>query len=539
MPWSLTMDLDGLPEPILKTGRWRLSIIWLIPAVAALIGGWMAFRALALRGPTVVVTFQSGEGLEAGQTRIRVKDVNMGKVTAVNLSADLSQVLVTAELKKEAADLLSENSRFWVVRARIGTAGITGLGTLLSGAYIGFDPGKPGPEGSKPPRHFKGLEAAPIITGQAGRLITLRAEQLGSLNIGSPVHFRQIQVGEVAAFDLDKGGQAVAVKIFIHAPYDALVRKDTRFWDAGGVELTADANGIRLRSDSLVDLMLGGIAFENPITLQRSEEAKGDEVFVLYPDHDRIRERLFLERHYYVVNFSESVRGLSRGAPVEFRGIKVGEVEDLSLEFHTDTLEGKVPVLIAVEPERFTLVGGQHGSTDQIMRTLVERGLRAQLKMGSLLTGSLFVDLVFQPKAPRRAMGRYGAYPELPSTPSSLGVLVDKLTAFAERLEKLPLEEVVEQLRSSLPVLKATLKETTGLMARLNQETVPQAQATLAQAQATLGALERTLRSDSPTQQDLHGALEAFTRAARAMKDLADTLERHPEAIVFGKGKNP
>lgn len=532
--------MDEVPEPVVKVGKWRISIIWLIPAVATLIGGWMAFKAYTDRGPTVILTFQSADGLEPGQTRIRIRDVDMGKVTALDLSSDLTQVLVTAELKKEATHLLSENSRFWVVRARIGTAGVSGLSTLLSGAYIGFDPGKAGPEGSTPPKHFKGLETPPIVTThQPGTLFTLESEQLGSLNIGSPVHYRQIRVGEVAGFDLNRDGHSVTIKVFIHAPYDALVRMGTRFWDAGGVEIAADLNGVRLRSESLVDLILGGISFETPVSLEMSDAAPGDHVFVLYPDHDKIRERVYLERHYYVVNFNESVRGLSRGAPVEFRGIKVGQVEDLSLEFHADTLEGKIPVLIAVEPERFTIVGSQRESTDHIIQRLVERGLRAQLKTGSLLTGSLVVDLAFQPNALRQELRRHGSYAEIPTIPSSLGALMTNLTKFAERLEKLPITEVMEELRTGLQGLKATLKQAQGLVRRLDQETAPQAQAALQQAQATLATLDKTLRADSPTQKELQNALAEMAKAARAMKDLADTLERHPESLLFGKGKNP
>ena len=532
--------MTEVPLPILQRGRWRLSIIWVIPAVAALVGSWMAFKSLAERGPTVTLIFQNGEGLEPGQTRIRVQAVNMGKVTAVDLSADLSQVLVTAELNKEVAALLSENSRFWVVRARIGGAGISGLGTLLSGAYIGFDPGKPGPPGSKPPRIFRGLETPPIVTAhQPGLLVTLQAQQLGSLNIGSPVHFRQIQVGEVAGFDLNPDGHAVAIKIFIHAPYDALVTLGTRFWDTGGVELSADANGMHLRSGSMAELLLGGISFENNVGLDASDAPPGSHVFTLYPDHDQIREKVYQERHYYVVNFDESVRGLSRGAPVEFRGIKVGQVEDLSLEFRPETLEGSIPVLIALEPERFTIIGKQKESNEKIMERLVARGLRAQLKVGSLLTGSLIVDLAFHPGSKPKPMGHHGAYLEIPSTPSPLGALVDNLAKLAERLQKLPIEDVVEQLRTSLPVLKATLQQSQALMAHLSKDTAPQAAATLKQAQATLATLEQTLRSDSPAQQDLHGALEALTKAARAMKELADSLERHPESILFGKGKKP
>ena len=443
-------------------------------------------------------------------------------------------------MKREAARLLSENSRFWVVRARIGTAGISGLGTLLSGAYIDMDPGKPG-ETTMFARDYTGLETPSIDTSQRpGALFELRAEKLGSLNVGSPVHFRQIRVGDVVGFDLDKQGTAVSIKIFINAPYSDLVRMDTRFWDSGGVGLTVDANGIRMRSDSLVDLLIGGIAFENPMSLDESGAAPPGQVFSLFPSHEKINEKVVINRHYYVVNFNESVRGLMRGAPVEYQGIQVGEVEDFKLEFHTGNLEGKIPVLIALETERFSVVGPKGGSTKMLVQALVKRGLRAQLKTASLLTGSLFVDLGFHPEAPVRTIGRYGKYEEIPAIPSTMGAMtamVANLTQFSERLQKLPLEEVIGELRASIPVLRETLKEAKGLMSRLDQKTAPQAEATLAQGQATLAALEKTLRSDSPTQNDLRSALEEFSKAARALRDLAETLERHPESLIFGKRK--
>ncbi len=531
--------LGNVPEAKVQVRR-RPSIVWLIPLVAAFIGAWLAIRAYAETGPTITITFLGAEGLEAGQTRIRHKDVDIGKVTAISLSRDLSHVVVKAEMKREAAGLLSENSRFWVVRARIGTSGISGLGTLLSGAYIGMDPGKPG-ETTRFARDYKGMEAPSIDTSQRpGALFELRAEKLGSLSIGSPVHFRQIRVGEVVGFDLDKQGTAVSIKIFINAPYSGLIRTDTRFWDAGGVDLVVDANGIRMHSDSMVDLLLGGIAFENPMSLDVSGAAPPGQVFWLYANREKIYEKVVVDRHYYVVNFNESVRGLARGAPVEYQGIPVGQVEDFKLEFHSGELEGKIPVLIALETERFSVVGPKGVPRRRLIQDLVKRGLRAQLKTGSLLTGSLFVDLGFHPEAPLRAMSQYGKYEEIPSIPSTMGAMtamVANLTKFSERLQKLPLEEVIGELRASIPVLRETLKEAKGLMARLDQKTVPQAEATLAQGQTTLAALEKTLRSDSPTQQDLRSALEEFNKAARALRDLAETLERHPESLLFGKGK--
>lgn len=520
--------------------RRRPSMVWLIPLVAAFIGVWLTLKAYAETGPTITITFLVAEGIQAGQTRIKHKDVDIGKVTAINLSRDLSHVVVTAELKREASGLLSDNCRFWVVRARIGTSGVSGLSTLLSGAYICMDAGTPD-ELTRFDKQYRGFETPSITTSQrAGALFELRAEKLGSLNIGSPVHFRQIKVGEVVGCDLEKKGNSVSVKVFINAPYAALVRKDTRFWDGGGVDVSIDGNGLRMRSDSLVDMLLGGISFENPVSLDASDAAPAGQVFTLYPSHEKIFEQVVNDRHYYVVNFNESVRGLSRGAPVEYQGIQVGQVEDFKLEFHAGKLEGRIPVLIALEPERFSVVGPKGTSTGAIIQGLVKRGLRAQLKTGSLLMGSLFVDLGFHPNAPSRSVGKHGKYEEIPTIPSTMGAIgamVANLTRFSERLNSLPLEEVMGELRTTIPVLRETLKEAQTLMGRLDRETAPQAEKTLAQAQATMEELEKILREGSPTQQDLRTALEEFAKASRAFRDLAETLERHPQSLIFGKGK--
>ena len=525
--------LPELPEPTLR--RRRPSLVWLIPLVAAVIGAWIALKAYTDRGPTITIIFQSAEGLEAGQTRIKHKDVEVGRVSAINLSQDFSPVEVTAELKRDAYAQISENTRFWVVRARVSTNGISGLGTLLSGAYIGMDPGPHG----KPQRSFKGLESAPtIMPSTPGTLVELRAEKLGSLNIGSPVTFRQIHVGEVEGFDLAPDGQSVLIKIQVNAPYHRLIHHDTRFWDSGGVDLSIDANGVRLHSDSMVQLFLGGIAFENPAGQPPAELTPG-QTFTLYPNHDKAYEPVFLDHHFFTLNFDESLRGLARGAPVEFRGVKVGEVQDFKLEFRANELEGRIPVLITLEPARFAIKGGNGESIEDLMARMVRKGFRAQLRSGSLITGTMFVDLGFFPQAGARAMTRSGGYPEIPTIPSTMGALADNLARLVDHLQKLPLEDIAEQVRGTFPVLRDTLQQTRALMARLDTETAPQAKATLAQAQATLATLERTLGADSPTQADLRSALDEFAKAARALRNLADSLERHPESMIFGKGKTP
>jgi paraquat-inducible protein B len=298
-----------------------------------------------------------------------------------------------------------------------------------------------------------------------------------------------------------------------------------------------DANGLRLHSDSMLQLFLGGIAFETPPG-QGAAEAPGP-IFTLFPSRDKALEPVFQDRRMFLVNFSESLRGLAIGAPVEYRGQRVGQVESIRLEFSSRKLEGRVPVLIALEPERFALSGGQGEPFEAFMARMVRKGFRAQLKPGSLLTGNLFVDLGFFPEAPPRTLARSGGNLEIPTMPSAMGLLVENLARLAEHLQKLPLEQMADELRATFPAMRETLQQTRALMARLDTETAPQAKATLAQAQATLAALERTLGSGSSTRTELQRALEEFTKAARALRNLADTLEQHPESIVFGKGKQP
>lgn len=530
-------SLDHLPEPAPRKARRGPSLVWLLPMVVVLIGGWLSVKAYRETGPTITITFASADGMEAGQTKIKHKDVEIGKVTAIGLSRDRSQVVVTAELRRDAQDLLSDQTRFWVVRARIGTSGISGLGTLLSGAYIGMDPGPRDTAGSAP-RTFTGLDSPSLESiHQPGALLELKAEKQGSLNVGSPVHYRQVRVGEVASIQLAKDAQSVTIKVFIEAPHHKLIHKDTRFWDAGAVDVSIDANGVRMRSDSLMDLLLGSIAFENPMSLEESGPVPPGHVFPLFKTHDQIYEKEVQDRRYFVVNFNESVRGLTRGAPVEFQGIRIGQVEDFRLEFNPETLDGKIPVLIALEPERLFGPRRKGKATPEVLDKLVKRGLRAQLRPSSLLTGSLFVNLAFHPEAPPAAITEFNGHAEIPTVPSAMGAMMENVNKFMERLQKLPLEELLTEVRVSVPVLRETLAQTKALLARLDQETLPQAKTTLVQAQNTLAQLENTLKADSPTQQDLRGALEEFAKASRALRDLAETLERHPEALVWGKGK--
>ena len=526
---------EDLPKPVIKKKR-QFSIVWLIPLVAALIGAWLAYKTISEKGPTITLTFENAEGLEAGKTKIKYKDVEIGQVESITLSKDLSHVVLTANLVKDAEQYLTENARFWVTRARVTASQITGIGTIFSGAYIGIDPGKPGKPG-KPVRAFKGLETPPVIsTDVPGRYYMLRADRLGSLDIGVPVYFRQIKVGQVVAYDLAKDGQAVNAKIFVNAPHHDLVRENTRFWNAGGIDVSLSASGLKVNTESMVSVLLGGVAFETPVNLEPGEVAKDGHLFRLYDNREQSYQKTYLEKRHFVLFFNESVRGLAPGAPVEFRGIKIGQVLDVSLRFESEKATFQIPVLIEVEPERIESVGKRPTPSDKLVEKFIERGLRAQLKTGNLLTGQLFVELDFYPNAPRREITYAGKYPVVPTVPTPLQAASETLTKFLDRLDKLPLEQTVTELRQGVKALNETITVTKELVSRLGTEVAPQAKATLEQAQTTLASIERLTSSDAPANQDLRQALREFAEAARSIRILTEYLERHPDSIIYGKG---
>jgi len=526
---------EDVPRPAVKTKR-QFSIVWLIPLVAALIGAWLAYKTLSEKGPTITITFETAEGLEAGKTKIKYKDVEIGQVESISLSKDLSHVILTANLVKQAEQYLSENTRFWVVRARVTASQISGIGTIFSGAYIGIDPGKPG----KAARAFKGLETPPILmTGVAGKTFVLQADKLGSIDVGVPVYFRQIKVGQVVAYELNKDGQAVTIKVFVNAPYDGLVRENTRFWNAGGIDVSFDAGGVKVNTESLMSIVLGGVAFETPVSLEPGEVAQEGYLFTLYDSREKSYQKTYLVKRYFILYFNDSVRGLSRGAPVEFRGIKVGQVLDVTLEFNREKLQFRIPVLIEFEPERLTLTGGTPNPQERLVDKLVERGLRAQLKTGSLLTGQLYVDLDVHPEAPARRVVYAGKYPEIPTIPAPLEAVTEKLTKFVDRLEKLPLEQTTAELRQGLQNLRDAIKQSQELVRHVDTDITPQTKATLEQVERTLASIERLTSSDAPLHQDLQRAIQELAETARSMRILTDYLQQHPDSILYGKGNNP
>jgi len=524
---------DAVAEP---KNRHSLQLVWLIPIVAAIIGGTLAVRTYLQKGPEITITFKTGEGLEAGKTKIKYKDVDVGVVKEITVAENLDNVIVTAELKKETKPYLVKDTRFWVVRPRISGGNVSGLETLMGGSFIRIDVGK----SSQSQLDFQGLESPPAFTtNEPGSLFLLHSADLGSLDIGSPLYFRRIKVGQVASYELDKGGSGVTFKVFVAAPYDQYVRTNTRFWNASGIDLTLGASGVKLNTQSLVSILIGGIAFQTMDETGEAPPSGPNTAFTLFATRDEAMKHRDTVRQSYVLIFNESVRGLSVGAPVDFRGVPVGEVTGINLEMDPQTKEIVMLVYIQYYPQRIrSRVIGSIPSLKEhetIIDKMVERGLRAQLKSGSLLTGQLFIALDFFPKAPKAKVVWNSNPPQFPTTPGSLVEMQASLTQIMKKIEKLPLEEVVVEVRQAVKTLDQTLKNTDKLVQRFDADLMPEARASLEEARKTLGAAKQTLSPDAPLQHDLREALRELTLTLKALRVFTDYLDRHPESLIRGK----
>lgn len=550
---------EAVPVPEKARQRdWMPSLIWLIPILAALVGISLAVQTWLQRGPEITIEFRSAEGLEAGKTKVKYKEVQIGSVTAVKLAEDHTRVLVTVLLNKEAEGFAAADSRFWVVRARMGSAGVSGLSTLLSGGYIGADAGIKKEKAHK----FTGLEVPPIVTrDSSGKQFVLRAADIGSVDVGSPIYFRRIEVGKVSAYDLDEDGKNITMRIFVNAPYDKFVGANTRFWHASGVDVKLSASGIAVNTQSLMTILLGGLAFQSPDD-NRGPPAQENTAFVLAKDEADALKDDDGEARTVLLYFRQSVRGLTPGAEVNFRGLVLGHVKSIGIEYDRERKEFNMPVLVEIYPARlgrqFIHARDEEKITPQRrMQFMIKRGLAAQLRTGSLITGQLYVALDFFPEiaAANKAASKNGtatkappadiAPKEVPSTlfilptvPGNVEQIQAQVAELAQKFNKIPFDQIGNELNDSLKELKQTLNSTGRLADKLNNDVAPEMAVALKDVSKTLSQTERILSGDAPVAQDLRQTLQELARAAASLRILTDYFELHPEAVIRGKQKD-
>jgi paraquat-inducible protein B len=552
------------PHPIAavraRLGDWRFSLIWIIPIVTAAIGAWLAWDTLSQRGPLVTISFRAAEGLQAGQSHVRYKAVDMGLVERVALTPDLQHVAVTVRMTREAEPLLTDHAQFWVVKPRFFAGAVSGLETLFSGAYIGLAVTSLGGETK---HDFTGLEDPPVLqSDEPGHTFLLRSARIGNINVGSPVYYRDLTVGEVLGWDVADMADSVTLHVFVRTPYDRYVHDGTRFWNASGATVKLGTSGLEFQLESLRALVLGGIAFDTPVEARNSPVSSENHQYPLYANKDAADAASYEQRVQMLAYFGGSVAGLGVGAPVTLRGIRIGEVVAVSLRYDPSTDNVVVPVEFNVEPERIAQWRVQPtGNRLAALRELVQRGLRVRLDSTSLLTGQKQLTIDIYPNTPPAEVRIEGDRAVIPTLPSGSDDIMSSASAILAKLNAMPFEQIgdnlngalqglsgvanSEQLRQSLASLQTTLAGTQDLVKRLNAgldpalQRLPEVAAGLEdsvrRANRLIASLDAGYGGNSTFSRDIDRMMLQLTDTARSVRVLADLLARHPEALIRGR----
>jgi paraquat-inducible protein B len=555
-------DIKG-PTPLPTAGvhrRRRIPLVWIVPLITALIAAWLAWDTFSKRGPTIVISFETAEGLTAGQSQLKYKNVVMGTVKTITVSPDFSHVLVTVETVREAEPFLNDKTIFWVVRPELFAGNITGLETLLSGSFIGM---RPSTEKGVPRHHFIGEQDPPVLQAWAkGTTFRLKSKRLGSISLGSPIFFRDLDVGTVLGWDLGDLASNVTIHAFVRAPYDQYVHNDTSFWNASGLSVKFANGGISVEMESLRALLLGGIAFDTSSD-STQPVAQADHSFSLYANFEMAKSAGFGHQLQLLSYFPGSVAGLDVGADVTLNGLKVGEVTDVSLVYDPQKDRIVVPVHYRVEGGRISNIAAAQGlEPGALAAEMVRRGLRATLQSPSLITSGKIIALERIDDAPPAQLERDGDVFVVPtsevggfdSIARSANELLSKINRIDfDRIGKsitgaaAGLDETINgpQVKRTLAALEKAMIDVQDIAKKLDTDASPalkrlpeiaaQLQSALTQANRLFGSINTGYGDDSRFRRDLDRLLPQITDAARSIRALTDLLSRHPEALIQGR----
>ncbi len=539
--------------------RHNISAFWLAPLLAAIIGIYLAISFYRSQGPEISIEFATAEGLIAGKTPIRYRDVNIGVVDKILLSEDLESVVVKAKMAVDAKRYLNKHARFWVVRPRVGTSGVSGLNTLLSGAYIQVNSILDDSFQS----FFTGLEQPPLTDEDApGLRLKLQAKQAGYVSVGSPVYYRQVKVGQIEAQRFLDNYEGVEFTVFVDDPHHKIIRNTTKFWNVSGINLSVDANGFKVRTPSIEGLAQGGVAFDIIQEYEFPRTVQDGHIFTLHESRDTATEEMIQDvstgKFQYVIYFDGSVRGLSPGAPVEFRGVQIGRVTDIKLVYDSASEFVQVPVYIELQPERVRgLRSGQINEPRMIDSSIVS-GLRAKLQTGNLLTGQLYIALdLYDDGVAGPLVKNNNGITIMPSVPSDIDQVTEGVQQALAKINALPLQDLVENANSTVARAGALLQqfEQVGLAGRIDSaigsadSAIDQYARLAKSARQELNSLSSQLERfvtaagdsmegiapDSPLYYNLLNTLRDVQAASRAVLAVSESVEKKPEEFLFGK----
>ncbi len=520
-----------------------ISKVWFVPIVALLIGGWMVYYHLSNQGPAVTILFNSAEGMEAGKTKIKSRSVTIGQVETIKLNEQDDGVIVTVRMSNNTEKMLVKDSKFWVVSPQIALSGVTGLDTLISGVYIELSPGL----SEQRSKEFTALNSPPITPkGTPGLHVTLNSDKQFAYSQGDPIIYKGLTVGKIEEVHFNIKDRAVYYNAFIHAPYHELLTSNTRFWDASGLVVDLNAEGISLKTGSIQTILTNGVTFGIPKGMPLGAKIPDLDSFEVYSDYQGASNARYKYSLEYVMLVSDTIRGLSVGAPVEYRGVTVGEVSSVELittdpsALYSDNV--RIPVLLSIQPGRIGLPDNEQGVAlmKQHNTLWIQEGLRASLKTGSLLTGSMFVELQHFDLPRIEKLETYKKYSVIPTVKDQYSQLIDKVELFVDNLNGLPLDEMTSNANVTLVNASSLLSELQHTSQNLNKLLVSAEQQGLVKqlrvALESFATLSQDFSSGSQGYEQLQQAMKSISDVMYELKPLLEQLKHKPNGLIFDSG---
>ena len=520
------------------------AAIWMVPLLALFIGLWMLFQHWSSQGPSFTLTVATAEGIVAGKTVIRSREVDVGRIEVVELSKDYSHAVLRGRLNDAASGMLRADSQFWVVKPRVGREGVSGLGTLLSGAYIELAPGKKG----RPLNEYAMLDKPPLASLDAkGLRLTLSSRDTRALSEGAPINYQGFTVGQVEEAKFLPEKSEMQYQIFINAPYDILVSSNSRFWLTPGFEVSMSSEGMKVKMDSLESLLDGGITMGLPPGWAAGEPIKQMEGFTLFQDEASVLAGSLDQFIDYVFLFEDNVGGLHPGAAVEFRGIRVGTV--ISAPYLIDQKGGQmfqsrqIPVLARIEVQRLShrYAKAEKDQWRALFGKQFKEGLRASLKTSNLLTGGKIIDLNFYQDAPRFEQTKLAGYQVFPAVQGGLDQIERKVNTILDKFVDMDMATTLAKVNGSLTTLDGTLKNISAVSANLDKLTGKDATQQLpASLNQSLQQLQETLQAydtQSQTNQDLRQSVQTLNQLMRELQPLVHSLNEQPSSLIFDRAQ--
>lgn len=524
-----------------------ITSIWIVPFIALIIAGWLAYQYFSELGPEIRIVFPENEGLNAGQSQIKYRNVSIGTVKKIVLQNKGEGVTVIARIDKSAKRYLNENAKFWIVKPQVGVSGVSGLDTLISGTYINMYSEK----GEQFKDMFYGLKEAYRLTDD-GVYYLLTSPMGYNIKKGTPIQMKNLEVGQVEYVNIALDGQKIDFIVFIKKEYVSYVHTDSKFWVQSAVDVSFENGRIDVNVAPLSNLVQGGIEFSS-----RGEDASDavpdKYVFHLYKNGSVAQGMQVGKGGNYVKSFEimteDHIAKLNVDALVKYEGYDVGRVRDITLSYKKDTHKILGKVLVDIDTSSFASEDENVTTCTTNFYDAISQGLSAKFTPSDPFTGTLFVDLIFDNNATVESLTQGVTYARLPSIKNDEGSVMDEVNKILQKLNKLPLEKLLASINqvvdeSAEPIhhvlvdLKKTVKNLNAMTGTKAFKAMPnELNQTLKELTKTLKTTKKVVKgydNNSLVMHQISQTLNVLTKTSQEMQQFLKLLNRKPNSLIFG-----